>query len=138
MIDIIITFAISALLFAGCFAWIRAIDKDEQREKTPAQGKVTKVLHTNHGAVYYYVEFFADGELRTVETNAYTHTNKKYGKGDSINILYYTVNSHYNADVDDPDLVSTRSTSRKEALIILGFAIACFAGAVIALVNHIM
>lgn len=138
MIDILITFALSGLLFVGYFAWIKAIDKDEQREKTPAQGTVTKVLHTNHGAVYYYVEFFADGELRTTETTSYTHTNKKYGKGDSINILYYKVKSGYSADVDDPDLVSTRGKARKEALIILGFAVVFFAGAVIALVNHIM
>lgn len=138
MIDIIITFAISALLFAGYFAWIRAIDKDEKRIKNTATGTVIKVLHTKHGAVYYFVEFYDNGELRTAETTSYTHTNKKYGKGDSINLLYYKVNSGYSADVDDPDLVSTRSTSRKEALIILGFAVVFFAGAVIALVNHIM
>lgn len=138
MIDILITFAISGLLFAGYFAWIRAIDNDEKREKTPAVGKVTKILHTKHGAIYYFVEFYDNGKLCTVETTSYTHTNNKYSKGDSIKILYYTVNSHYNADVDDPELVSTRGKSRKEALIILGFAIASFAGAVIALVNHIM
>lgn len=138
MLDILITFAISALLFAGYFAWIRAIDNDEKREKTPAVGKVTKVVHTKHGAIYYYVEFCDNGKLCTVKTTRYSRTNNKYSKGDSINILYYMVNSHYSADVDDPDLVSTRSESRKDAVIILVFAVVFFAGAVIALVNHIM